>query len=333
MAGKKKEGCLGCSQPFTKQDTAIQCVICGLWSHQKCGKIADEFVSFLQQQIEATGSAYWACKPCVAYSQGITQKIRGIEREVEQIKQDVKGNAEGVKKIETEVQEIKRKVDNNNQNIEEAIRASEQRMTGEWREREIRRKNLVVHRVPEAEEAVRGWEARRDFDMERSGEILRAIGLGDLKSEIKACRRIGERGEEPRPLLLVMRTEENKRRILDEARRLVSTNYREVGIVPDLTAGQRKEEEDMRKEVDRRNREELSQEDQAKNLVWTLVGPRGEKRMIKTVRREEQGGARGTRYDQGWTYRHNRQQQQERNSGKRTRGRSGDGEEENPAKR
>jgi len=325
---------LGCSESFTRQDTAVQCVICGLWTHQKCGKISDEGLRFLEEQMEATGSAYWACKPCVAYSQGITQKIKVIERDVEQIKKDVKGNAEGVKRIESEVNEIKKKVDDNNQNIEEAIKASEMRMTGEWREREIRRKNLVLHRVVEAEATVRGWEARRDFDIERSSEILRAIGLGHLKAEIKACRRIGERGDEPRPLLLVMRTEECKRRIIEESRKLSTSNYKEVGIVPDLTAGQRREEEDMRKEAERRNRDELNQEDRAKNLFWTVVGQRGEKRMIKTVRREEQGGLRGDRSGQGWD-RRSSQPQQDRNNGKRRRGgeREEIEEEEHPAKR
>jgi len=61
---------------------------------------------------------------------------------------------------------------------------------------------------------------------------------------------------------------------------------------PDLTQMQRKEEEEMRQEAERKNREELTQDDISKNLVWTVVGARGEKRIIKVVERGRGGGQR-----------------------------------------
>lgn len=85
-----------------------------------------------------------------------------------------------------------------------------------------------------------------------------------------------------------------KDRILDVARNLKETDMHEVGIVPDLTIQQRREEQQMVEEVERKNTEELSEEDAAKNLKWLVVGPRGAKRIIKGVPREQIQPWRGT---------------------------------------
>ena len=54
---------------------------------------------------------------------------------------------------------------------------------------------------------------------------------------------------------------------------------------PDLT--KRKEEMDMKKEIEDKNRD-LSEDEKAKNLAWRMVGPRGERRLIKgAVRAQE----------------------------------------------
>jgi len=93
-------------------------------------------------------------------------------------------------------------------------------------------------------------------------------------------------------MIVVLRSEEMKRKVIENVTALIGTDYEEVGIVPDLTQMQREEEDSMRKEADRRNREDLSQEDRSKNLVWSVVGARGEKRIIKTADRGR-GGWRG----------------------------------------
>jgi hypothetical protein len=81
---------------------------------------------------------------------------------------------------------------------------------------------------------------------------------------------------------------------MDKARELWNTQFSEVTIILDLTSEQRKEEADMLKEGEKRNGQ-LTQEDKAKNLEWARVGARGERRLIKTVRRPTlRGGMRGT---------------------------------------
>ena len=74
------------------------------------------------------------------------------------------------------------------------------------------------------------------------------------------------------------------------------TEVSEVNFGPDLTKEQRKEEMDMKKEMEDKNRA-LSADEKAKNLAWRMVGPRGERRLVKgTVREQENirgGSSRG----------------------------------------
>ena len=55
--------------------------------------------------------------------------------------------------------------------------------------------------------------------------------------------------------------------------------------VMDLTQRQRKEDDEVKKEVEKKNSE--MEENEAKNFIWKVVGSRGARRMMK-VRREEE---------------------------------------------
>ena len=84
------------------------------------------------------------------------------------------------------------------------------------------------------------------------------------------------------------------------ARELKNTVFSELGIVPDLTQEQRQDEAEMALLADKRN-EELNEDDVAKNLIWKVVGRRGEKRIVKVTARDgdristDRGGRGGGR--------------------------------------
>ena len=130
--------------------------------------------------------------------------------------------------------------------------------------------------------------------------IFKALKLNIGEEAIRFCRRIGEKKENPRPMVVGFWAEGDKCLLLRNAKHLDKTIFKEVTVGPDLTKKQRAEEAEMREEADRRNREELTEDDASKNLKWTVVGDRGKKSLIKTVARE---GERGTswrrREDQG----------------------------------
>ena len=88
--------------------------------------------------------------------------------------------------------------------------------------------------------------------------------------------------------------------ILERSRYLRNTRYEAVSVVPDLTQSQRRGEQRLRAEADRRN-QELTNEDRERNLRWIVVGGRGEKRLIKGTEREDQNNDReGTGSRGGW---------------------------------
>jgi hypothetical protein len=129
--------------------------------------------------------------------------------------------------------------------------------------------------------------------------IFEAIEVGISMEDIKFTKRIGERGEEPRPLLTGFYSEAEKVSVLKNARRLDNTNFKNVSIVPDLTRRQREEEKDLKKVAEERNRS-LNDADLAKNLHWTVVGSRGERRIEKRLKETTARGRdprRGSRTD------------------------------------
>ena len=100
--------------------------------------------------------------------------------------------------------------------------------------------------------------------------------MGISEDAIKFTKMIGERGEEPRSLLIGVYTEAEKVLVLKNAKKLDSTWYKNVNIAPDMTKKLREEEKDLKKTAEERNRN-LPETDLAKNLLWTVVGARGEK--------------------------------------------------------
>jgi hypothetical protein len=194
------------------------------------------------------------------------------------------------------------KVEGRQEKLEQAMEQERERMRKErmeeMREREIKRKNVVMHRVGEAGEEVKTLEERKDWDMKSCDNIFRALKL-EMKSEnvIKFCRWVGDKGAGPRPLIVEFRREAQKEDLLDRGRDLRDTDFAEVVIIPDLTHEQRKEEAELVKEAERRN-SNLAQEDVTKNLEWSVVGARGERRLVKGVAR---GAARGRDEGTRWT--------------------------------
>ncbi len=71
------------------------------------------------------------------------------------------------------------------------------------------------------------------------------------------------------------------------------TEFSNILIVLDLTKKQREEAAEMMEDVERK-RENLTEDDIANNLKWTVVGAPGEKRLIKRTR-ERGGGLTGVR--------------------------------------
>jgi hypothetical protein len=132
-------------------------------------------------------------------------------------------------------------------------------------------------------------EGRKEWDLKSCDNIFKALKMNfTSENAVKFCRRVGEKGAGPRPMVVGFRREAQKEDLLESAKDLRNTHFSEVSIIPDLTQEQRKEEAEMVSEAERRNGD-LSEEDRTKNLEWMVVGARGERRIVKGVKRAARG--------------------------------------------
>jgi hypothetical protein len=96
---------------------------------------------------------------------------------------------------------------------------------------------------------------------------------------------VGERGSDPRPVVVGLNSEEDRR--MSRTRQLRGGRYDNMAVVPDLTRMQRRGEDKLSSEAEMKNRN-LMADDREKGLRWMVVGRRGEKRLIKGSEREQQ---------------------------------------------
>jgi Zn-finger protein len=255
--------------------------------------MSDEVFKGLERQAKEMGQSFWACRSCLSFATKVNHQFKEVTEQMAKINNKVDENTREIKNTNTRVDSAEEMIDKLSRKVNEMEKNLGEGIYEEIRERDMRRLNIVLHDVKEPARSITdSWE-RIEADKLECMNIFKAAGSDVRMRDIKFCRRIGARGEEPRPLLVGMKTEDDKRNLLECARKLQNTDYKNVHIGPDLTKKQRQEEGNLKNEAERRNKEELTQEDKSKNLVWMVVGAKGERRLIKSVRREERSEGRG----------------------------------------
>ena len=144
-----------------------------------------------------------------------------------------------------------------------------------------------MYGVEENREEGKSGRDKWEWDMLTCRNIFRRLDLKLSEENIKFCRRVGEKGPESRPMIVGLYNHRDRSTLLGQDTR--GTELSEISFAPDLTKEQRKEDADLRKEVEDKNNT-LSEEDRSKNLAWRLVGPRGERRLVKGVARAQEEG-------------------------------------------
>ena len=126
--------------------------------------------------------------------------------------------------------------------------------------------------------------ARAESDLKKLDLVFIAARANiPTKDAVNFCRRVGEKGEEPRPLVVGFHDETTKKKLLRVTKNLMNSQLSHVTIAPDLTKLQRKADDDLKTEAAERNKQ-LTAEDRSKNLQWLVVGQRGVRRLIKGVK-------------------------------------------------
>ena len=286
---KAEKNCLGCGLAFGKttgkKEAAVKCMICSLWCHKSCAAVSDEYLKILEEQLKATGVAYWACRSCAAYNRLVSNRFQEIEKRMDQQENRTKENEEAIKKNEDKTEEVNRKVEKLAREMEDIKKNSTDSWMEEMRERDLRRENIIVYGVEEAGEGEKDGRIRAESDLKKLDMIFIATRANmPTKDAVNFCKRVGEKGEEPRPLVVGFHEESTRKRVLRGAKNLKNSQYSHVSIAPDLTKLQRKTEDDLKLEAMEKNKH-LTTEDRSKNLQWMVVGQRGTRRLIKGVNR------------------------------------------------
>ena len=279
--------CLCCGDNCAKGQLAVKCVLCALWAHKLCLKMPDATYKQLDQQFRETGLAYWVCRPCQNFSQRVKHQFEISDKRHEATERRVDSHEKRLEDQDRKIEEMKIAMRQMAERMEAEAETRDRRMVGELQEWSCRRKNLVLHGLREPPTEIRANRERMEWDINCCGQLFQTIGVSTRKDEIRFCRRVGEIGMEPRPVIIGLYSEDVKEQLLAKARNLRGTCYENVSIVPDLPKKQREQEADLKMEADRRNQGLM--EDRRRNVKWLVVGRRGEKRIIKGVERDREG--------------------------------------------
>ena len=296
--------CLCCGENCRRNQQSVKCVMCALWAHKNCIKMSDTVFKALEAQQKETGTAYYVCRPCQSFAARIQHQLGEQNKKNEEVEKKVKENEEKINKNSSEISGLRDEMKKLSERMDTERENRDDRLMEEMQEREARRLNLVVHGVEEPPETVRVNSVRQEMDRSRCEELFRTMRARTKQEDLRFCRRIGEKGPNPRPMVIGLENEEEKRHILIRSRNLQGTRFQDISVVPDLTRKQRELEDKMRRDAEEKNKF-LTSEDLANNLRWLVVGKRGEKRIIKGVERPMRGGGQfgrngGLRGGQEW---------------------------------
>ncbi len=276
MSGNKKYTCLACKQPL-KRTVCVPCHVCEEYTHPECSNISKDLLKYLIEETREGNSLSWTCDHCKKVGVIFDKKIKQLNKDLTQLRKDVTENKTSQDALAEEVKLVKEKSKKNEERIAKNVENTQHTIFNEMREREEKKCNLIIHNLLESSEAETGLE-KKQYDIDCILEIMEDISVKFDKDDIKFIRRLGEKDDESkiRPLQLGVKAVTTKENILFNAKRLKnSADYYEVNIVPDLTKQQRKEEDDLSKEVARRN-VDLDPE-VSLNSEWRLVGLKGQK--------------------------------------------------------
>jgi uncharacterized coiled-coil protein SlyX len=260
---KKNFPCLRCNIHVKKTERAVQCALCDLWVHKDCEGMSDETFSVLDTQNEEEGRCFWTCKSCHSYALKFDKRMRNVETRVAKIENEtIPEISEKMSGMRTELDDLKgvtKNLQESSKKDDSSIHATiTSAVLEEMKERETRRCNLIVHNIAEPGADVVQSKDRVEKDIEKLQELLGQIEVEvNVNETFRFAKRLGARDEgddTPRPLLIGFKERRYCDSILDKSHKLSDKEepWSSVNIIRDLTKAQRKEEKEMRGEVERR---------------------------------------------------------------------------------
>lgn len=242
-------------------------------------------------QKKEMGGSFWICPSCRAFSVKITAKYKELDTKVTKIEKQVTELQKTTESLVTEkatMNDKLEKVEKATSELKEGAKsdneAAARLVLTELREQESRKDNIIIQNV--AESTKKDFEERKSDDREKIVELATVLEVDLSEVKIKFIKRLGKKDDNTvRPLLVGFRCNVDRENLLEKAknlRKMRDTEWYEVYISPDLTHQQRKEDERLKQESEKKNAERS--EEEAKNFEFCLVGKKGQKKLVKTFK-------------------------------------------------
>ena len=236
--------------------SCVQCYACEGWAHKGCGRLTDsEFTTLSNDKSACCSNMQWVCDLCVSqkskkkkksYAQAaapdhnpnlqalFATMMKTFSDRMDKLEEKLTGK-QLEEKIETVVDRVIDK------KIDEAVY--------ERMEKEKRRNNIIVVNL---KESVKKTEMAREIEDTKSVKTLLSKLVKIKDSDLKeAPVRLGDKGDKPRVLKVVLKNEKMRREILNKAPSLnVDVSFdKRIYINQDYTKRQRETHKKLREEL------------------------------------------------------------------------------------
>ena len=285
MTSSTKRACGTCRKTVAKKGRGLECEGCDQWFHTECESVSVKMYELLKENDEIS----WHCLDCKNSIRGARNKVKELEMENRGLKELLSEMKATLKKELKE--EILSELKLNKQDERERIKQGEEakkcflQIAEDIEEKKKRCENLVVFHLPESDNE--NPKKREDEDTGRMDALFKTV-LEIEECEITKSIRLGKKNTDsgkPRPLLIKMRSEEQKWTVLKKTKLLRSASdaeHRQIFIVKDQT---RKERELSKKRwMEKKSFEQqVNKNADPKNLVVT----RRMERLVDTEKEEK----------------------------------------------
>jgi len=287
--------CVDCGKSVQKTQAGLLCDACGFWHHAECEDVSDEVYAFLCEHSEDPSLAWYCRKCSSANKklvqmmmsmrdqhQQVEEKVNNLEinlnKKIEEMmgamsgwiddlhntlnkkldKQETKDNMVAVEEKVSKLVETmeKQRTDTHELKdcVQDAVREKLQEDKEEADDIKKRSANLILHGLPEVAEP-EGDTAKKDQE-DQVINLLHAIKCDEIS--ILGTVRLGRYDKDqtkPRPVKVVVASEQLRERVLKQAKNLKDTKekaFEKVFIHRDLTVKQRQKRHSLVQELKQR---------------------------------------------------------------------------------
>ncbi len=145
--------CLEGGKKLKKSEISVQCTVCRLWCHRECSGISNYFLKCKENRRRiGTNMAYWACRPCTAYAQGMNNRLKEMEKRLDATEDKGKQKTDDIASVEKRTEKLEKRMEKLEKKLESKASRDEEAMHEELRERDAKLLNVIMHGMVEPDD-------------------------------------------------------------------------------------------------------------------------------------------------------------------------------------